>query len=181
MSLLQKWSAAHPQLRESMLDVDDDKNLAKEVARETGLDWGSIDIEGPIRSVWRAVIDEGRKQDALAKMVDIVAQKYPRHATALKQTLSEDHPIVESPVNIREDVNWRSDAPEGQLEQLMGKQSTLLPVGFMELGLQRSKSVARLVTAGGESGTGFLVGKNLFITNNHVLPDKETAADDLRL
>lgn len=176
MSLLKKWTAAHSQLREIMLDLYDDKILVKKVAKDTGLDWGSIDTDGPIRSVWHAVIDEGRKQDALAKMVDIVAEQYPKHAAALKQALTGDHPIVESPVNIREDVKWKSDAPEGQLEQLMGKQSTLLPVGFLELGLQRSRSVARVVTAGGESGTGFLVGKNLLITNNHVLPDKETAA-----
>ena len=176
MSLLPKWTAAHTQLREIMLDVYDDKILAKQIAKETGLDWGSIDTNGPIRSVWHAVIIEGLKQGALTKMVEIVSKQYPKHAEALQQALSGDHPIVESPFNMREDVKWQSDAPSGQLEQIIGKQSTLLPIGFLELGLLRSKSVARIVTSEGESGTGFLVAGNLIVTNNHVLPSEAVAA-----
>lgn len=36
--------------------------------------------------------------------------------------------------------------------------------------------MARIVTASGESGTGFLIAGNLIVTNNHVLPDKDVAA-----
>ncbi len=47
------------------------------------------------------------------------------------------------------------------LEKILGEQNTLLPIAFLELGLERAKAVGRLVVEGGkdgaELGTGFLV------------------------
>lgn len=80
MSLLPKWSAAHSQLREILLDVYDDKLLAKQIAKDSGLDWASINTDGSIRSVWQAVVDEGRKQGALDKLIETVSKQYPAKA-----------------------------------------------------------------------------------------------------
>jgi V8-like Glu-specific endopeptidase len=52
--------------------------------------------------------------------------------------------------------------------------STLTDIVFLEVGLQKARSVARVQTPS-ELGSGFLIADNLFVTNNHVLPDKETA------
>lgn len=52
--------------------------------------------------------------------------------------------------------------------------STLTDIVFLEVGLQKARSVARVQTPS-ELGSGFLIENNLFVTNNHVLPDKDTA------
>jgi len=169
------WTACHTNLREILTGLYDEKSLAKQIARDAGLDWGSINTDGQIRSVWHAVVDEARKQGRIDTIVGIAAKQYPGSADQLRLALNAPQPGVESPFNIR-DAAWKSEVPSDVQERIIGKQSTLLPIGFLELGLQRARSVARIVTANRESGTGFLVNENLIVTNNHVLPDEATAA-----
>jgi V8-like Glu-specific endopeptidase len=61
-------------------------------------------------------------------------------------------------------------------EKLTGKQSTLLPIAFLQQGLIKARSVC-LVKIGntGAVGTGFLIDKDVLITNNHVLNDEDIA------
>ena len=61
------------------------------------------------------------------------------------------------------------------LEKLMGPTSTLVPISYLEIGLQRAKSVARVKRGDGAVGTGFLTDNGTLITNNHVLPTAEVA------
>lgn len=65
-------------------------------------------------------------------------------------------------------------AEEKRLEKIMGAKSTLQPISFLERGLVCARAVMRIVTPAG-LGTGFLVGDNFVITNNHVIGDIETA------
>jgi V8-like Glu-specific endopeptidase len=58
----------------------------------------------------------------------------------------------------------------------MGKESTLLPISFLEQGLNCARAVVR-INIGTALGTGFLVEKNYLITNNHVIPDLATATN----
>src|SRR5437868_724018 len=65
------------------------------------------------------------------------------------------------------------------IERIIG-QNNLMPVRFLEAGVVWSKAVGRvaikfedLPEAG--LGTGFMVSKSLFMTNNHVIPDKDFA------
>jgi V8-like Glu-specific endopeptidase len=58
----------------------------------------------------------------------------------------------------------------GNLELIMGQQSTLLPIGFLEKGLKSSKAVAR-IKLHDTLGTGFLIKENYIITNHHVIKD----------
>lgn len=54
--------------------------------------------------------------------------------------------------------------------------NNFLPSSFLEKGVRRAQSVCRIVTET-HLGSGFLIGSRDFImTNNHVLPDTETAA-----
>ncbi|MBO0950613.1 trypsin-like serine peptidase [Fibrella forsythiae] len=63
---------------------------------------------------------------------------------------------------------------ERGLEKLMGPKSNLLPISFLDQGVQCARAVVRIVTPEG-LGSGFLVGDNLLITNNHVLRNREIA------
>ncbi|WP_298731567.1 serine protease [uncultured Chitinophaga sp.] len=60
-------------------------------------------------------------------------------------------------------------------EKILGKKSTLLPIGFLEQGTDAARAVVRIVTEN-ELGTGFLLAQRWLLTNNHVLPNLETAA-----
>lgn len=60
------------------------------------------------------------------------------------------------------------------LEKIVGV-NNLTNIAWLRRGLELARLVARVRTPDG-FGTGFLIGRNLLMTNNHVLPDAETAA-----
>jgi endonuclease G, mitochondrial len=64
-------------------------------------------------------------------------------------------------------------------ERVIGESRDFLGVDFLTNGIRASRSVARIVTSLPSNrksfGTGFLVTPNLLLTNNHVLPRKQTA------
>jgi lysophospholipase L1-like esterase len=68
---------------------------------------------------------------------------------------------------------------ESNLEKI-NKQADFLPSSFLEVGVIRAQSVCRITTEvplGIAFGSGFLCGnRNFIMTNNHVLPDKSSAA-----
>jgi V8-like Glu-specific endopeptidase len=78
-------------------------------------------------------------------------------------------------------------SPEATLERIIDE-SDLLPIWFLEQGVQVQRSVGRVVltkahTVDGHTfppgtgwATGFLVSPSLFLTNNHVIPDAAFAS-----
>ncbi|MFL7837487.1 MAG: endonuclease [Candidatus Promineifilaceae bacterium] len=69
---------------------------------------------------------------------------------------------------IEEDVNV--------LERILGF-NDLIPVHFLEKGWLAARAVGRIhISSGLGFGTGFMISPRLLLTNNHVLPDRETAA-----
>jgi len=67
------------------------------------------------------------------------------------------------------DFLWHSFETLETLEKIIGKQSTLLPIRWLEVGLLRARSVAKVMLADNTYGTGFLTSNNLFLTCHHVL------------
>jgi endonuclease G, mitochondrial len=59
-------------------------------------------------------------------------------------------------------------------ERILGG-NDLMPVAYLQRGAIAARAVAR-IDLGNGSGTGFLIAPRVLITNNHVLPDKATAA-----
>lgn len=174
--IVPRWTAGHSQLREILTDLYDEKPFAKQLAKDSGIDWGNIEAGHSMRTTWGSIVNEARLQGLLGKIVENASRQYPSHADALGRAIAGTNPVVEAPTNIREQP-WHTELPSDQLEKVIGSQSTLLPIGFLELGLQRARSVCRVVRSDNESGTGFLVAGNLLVTNNHVLPSLNVAAD----
>ncbi len=88
----------------------------------------------------------------------------------LRQYPFKTKPIARSAVT----VAWRGDDTEDEIKEKIIGENTLRHVLTLQLALTAARSVARLVTST-SMGTGFLAGERLLMTNNHVIPDIETA------
>ena len=72
-------------------------------------------------------------------------------------------------------VDWRG-APGAALERIMGAQSALVPISFLEKGLVSAQAVARVCCGANRYGSGFLIQGDLLVTNHHVIHDAAEAA-----
>lgn len=80
-------------------------------------------------------------------------------------------------------VNYEDPAALGlrgeslrKAEALQGKTVDYVGVGWLEAGKIAANSVSRIIFRNGSArGTGFLVSDRLLLTNNHVIPDADTA------
>ena len=120
---------------------------------------------------WFNIIEEAGRQGGKERaLLECALADYPEHKilVALKR---DEPPDVRGP-----DLTWKAPDDAEHLEKITGAQSTLLPISFLEVGMQRARAVARVVRADRASGTGFLIGKGWLLTNNHVLPSAAAAA-----
>lgn len=128
---------------------------------------------------WYAILSEADKNDKILNVVEAAQQDHPEHPTLkwISQLLQNKDSGVEAPT-FRNDLHWNGQKGFDVLEKLMFRQSSFLPIAFLENGLSRSTSVARVVLPRlRATATGFLTEENLFITNNHVIHDESEATD----
>ena len=99
-------------------------------------------------------------------------------ARAAKARQVQERGILEAaglPAAVRRAVHMTRT--EGRtLEGILGSNETD-HINFLERGLRAARSVCRLLLGRMPIGTGFLVAPGLLLTNNHVIPDAEAAAD----
>ena len=83
------------------------------------------------------------------------------------------------------DVKITEDADTGVLFERTIKEANYLPAWFLRVGSQQARSVCKIETSGVDyqnqqgswCGTGFLVAKDILLTNHHVLNSKEVATN----
>ncbi|MGV9539836.1 trypsin-like peptidase domain-containing protein [Nocardia beijingensis] len=140
-------------------------------------------------------------QAARLRQIEAAAQRYA--ATETKREDIEqrrrikDSPVVDSPEQISAraqrlatsgDMPVQAMIEAGRiepsdrittLERIIGASNELQPVNFLCRGARTAATVARIsLSRNGREvpmGTGFLVSPRLLLTNNHVLPDQDTA------
>lgn len=142
------------------------------VVRDAGLRPSTIPFKDKATNNWSEILDVADKLRKVPDIVRVALRDYPNNEfllSAQKGTLTPVKPFV------TDDFVWKSFQPTETLEKLMGKQSTLLPISWLEIGLQRAKSIAKVKRVDNMFGTGFLIRDNLFLTNHHVLPTKDSA------
>ena len=171
------WNPTHTELRELLADLYPTQAGALRVVRDAGLKPSRVTFSGKAIDTWQSILDEALKHsDMVTRVASAALSDYQEHPLLQRVASGDaDHaaPPTEAP-NIRKDITWRGDIDSSTLEKIIGARSTLLPIHFLELGLNRSRSVARVTLPNG-SGTGFLIRDNLLVTNHHVLPDVEHA------
>jgi V8-like Glu-specific endopeptidase len=122
---------------------------------------------------WHAILDEANKREKVPDVIRVARKDYPENPF-LKRAEDGKLVPVRGPI-LGEELTWTSELPAHTIEKLMGQTSTLLPISFLEVGVRRARSVARVKLADGSTGSGFLIQRNLFVTNNHVFSREEDA------
>lgn len=121
---------------------------------------------------WHQILLEADRRGKVADLIDAALKDYPDDPFLL-QAKEGRLAAVRGP-DLDQDLSWQSEEPTANLEKIMGRQSTLLPISFLARGMERARSVARIRLEKG-FGSGFLTQNNLLVTNHHVIDDTAAA------
>lgn len=166
------WDDNLTNLKYVLADLYFLKDDSVAIVRDAGLRPSNISFRDKATNNWSEILDVADKLGKVSDIIRVALRDYPDNQfllSAQKGTLTPGKPIV------ADDFTWKSPQPTETLEKLMGRQSTLLPISWLEVGLQRAQSIARVKRADRAFGTGFLIRDNLFLTNHHVLPTQDVA------
>ena len=156
------------------------QNNALQVSEQAHFNTMHIDIDGSPVEMWFNILDYARKPDNWNRVIALLeAVTSPNEMGADDETLKG---ILENFRKGQFSVKPPKPSPantpppdeEKRLEKIMGAKTTLLPINFLERGIEHAKAVVRVVTPGG-LGTGFLIDRNYLVTNNHVIKSRDAA------
>lgn len=177
------WNNNLINLRDILADLYLFKEESVRVVREAGLKPSLIKFQNSAIDNWHYILDFARHDAAaIDRIIDVAIKEFPGQKTSLEEAKSGQLTGVRGK-DIAKDVQWKQPIDGAQLEKIIGKQSTLLPVSFLELGMAKARAVLR-VKLQGASGSGFLTrGRDkqgqetdILITNNHVIENKSSCA-----
>jgi len=127
-------------------------------------------------TLWHNTINEARKSNLIKGLVTRVLEDYPLNPY-LTQMSESDKYSARGPT-FGDGLQWSGSQVELLKEKIVGGSSELLPVYFLEQGLELVKCVVRVVTPF-EMGTGFIINENILVTNNHVLSAAEISEESV--
>ncbi len=148
------------------------------VAKRASLNIINIGFHDKPVTNWYYIIDEAVKENKVELLIQAALQDYPDDL-ALKGALEGALTGIISDIILDKESDWKNDAPDDAdtYEKIIGKESTLLDIAYLEIGLLCAKSVVRIELPDGATGSGFLIRDNFIITNNHVIGNKAVALD----
>ena len=112
------------------------------------------------------------EHEALGRFLNTLKDFLGIDEKALIDNLTAKYNLMTPTVTLRQTpIRKRSETEEVKMlhEAIIGE-NTLRPIAFLRRGIQASRSICYVGTPAG-SGTGFLAGKGIVITNNHVIDD----------
>ena len=143
----------------------------RRVLYDVGLNAGYIDYDPKAINYWNSILRHAREiPGKIEQIIQLAIKEHGAIDALVRAAAGAPPPVVEGP----EARDWRG--PGGpQLEKIIGTESTLVPISYLEIGMERARSVVRIDLGDDGSGTGFLTRDNRLITNHHVLPDAAMA------
>ena len=153
------------------------RNDSLPVARKAGLNILNIGFNDKPVTNWFNIIDQADKENKVDQLIKAALADFPEDMT-LKGALDGALSGVVSETIMDDSEEWK-DGELDVYEKIIGKESTLLDIAYLETGLLRARSVVRIVLPNRATGTGFLTDHNFIITNNHVIPSAAIAGKSI--
>jgi hypothetical protein len=145
---------------------------ARRVVADAGLNPAQIAFDSKAITNWFSILEEaGKHSGKIDAVLRVALDEYPDDEGLQRAAQGAPPPIVEGP----EPTDWHGPKSAGRLEKIIGTESSLVPINYLEIGLLKAHSVAKIRLDNGGAGSGFLSADDLLITNNHVLPNEATA------
>ncbi len=151
---------------------------ADQIAEEVGLNPVFIAYDPMPSTYWFNILSAAAGEGLLNDIVAAALRRFPKEPFLLSAAMGDLTGL--RGVDINTDVTWHGPDKPAALEKIIGERSTLLPISFLEHGMQRARAVVRILLPGDgnsapASGSGFLSDNGLIITNHHVLADGAAA------
>jgi V8-like Glu-specific endopeptidase len=138
---------------------------AAQIRNQALISWADRPLD-----TWYAILKHVEVQDQMRALLDVVIEQFPQDVVFHQARYQEL--LRPQPIPLPEPTGPLLDL--GTTEQIMGQESTLLPISFLKRGLECAHAVAR--TANGQkTASGFLTDGNIFITNHHVIASEDEA------
>jgi V8-like Glu-specific endopeptidase len=166
-----------------------DERSRREMLRTAGLQQliPMIDMSGPtfiaLNSIISYLCSYGRltyENEALGLLLNTVKSQIGVEQQAFLDVLLLKYQMMVPSVHLAAIPEWQGqDTVASWLEKIVGE-NTLRPIAFLAQGLHVARSVAYISVRSGVqrwSGTGFLVAPDVFLTNNHVVPEADLLSD----
>lgn len=169
------------ELRSVLANMYPTQEDSRRVVKDAKLDQTEIAFHNKPVLNWEAILTYSEMTEQTFDVVDVALRNAPKNSV-LNEIKNYRHILPAPAPRFDKGLTWKGPEEDSggelaTLEKLIEAESTLLPISFLEVGLQRSKAVARVRLSDGELGTGFLTVGNIFVTNHHVLKNKEQAGD----
>jgi endonuclease G len=148
-----------------------------EAARAAAARWKDERVarDRKIKAVDEGHVERAETRERLAKRINYLVRKVKSTRFGDKTPMQERLEMIVAGDAVPEEA-----ADAALLERVIGETQDFLSIEFLSGGLAASEGVARLVTrlGGGrvQYGSGFLVSRQLLLTNHHVLKDATVAA-----
>jgi V8-like Glu-specific endopeptidase len=158
-------------LRQILAELYPTDRDQRRIVHDTGLNASRIAFDASADNSWHAILTEANKHGKVDGLLAVAMADYPDNELLRRAKEPMPPRVIQGP-EIK-------DAPRTSiplLEKIIGSRSSLVAVSYLELGLRRARSVAKVRLADGSMGSGFLIADNLLLTNHHVLPDAQSAA-----
>jgi V8-like Glu-specific endopeptidase len=166
------WNANLTNLKYVLADLYFAKDDAIALAASAELSRTQIAFKDKAITNWAEILDYADKRDKVDAVIDAALRDYPDNQYLLSARAGLLQPAEDL---VQNQFILKASPYIGRYEAILGKQSTLLPISWLETGMQRARAVAKVVRNDGTYGTGFLIQQNLFVTNHHVLATPEEA------
>lgn len=170
------WDLVHParrELRGILADQYCYRDLVLALLRATSLKPAYFTLDTSAELTWLDILGKTAARGRMSELLGAVLDDEGAAAWhARLRELIKEHPVV--PAASAGSLEWKAPPPGN--ERLMGPESTLLDVAFLETGVERSRAVVRILASFGDvqmHGTGFLISPRHVLTNHHVLFDHE--------
>lgn len=143
----------------------DDPDEIKLLAQNAGMKTGTLRFGKAPALLWWDMLDAARAQDRQWQLVEKVKLRRPAAGARIDGLVGAAPPQKSLP------ARWK-----GGPEKQTGPRPTLLDISFLEKGVHVSRAVVHLSTTYADhttgNGTGFLIGRDLLLSNHHVLFDE---------